>query len=385
MPTARSWPDGQLIVPENETLAYIRRQPTRKVGGIGKATEKILASINITTVEDIWERRVVLRALCEALTWYERFDFFLSVAMGLDYELSSGIGPSRGLPPSPGDIAAGEALKAPPRRAIGVERTFPPTSNLNILYHRLNLVCRSLAADFEHERANASIGGIGVRPGRCITLKIKFASFNAITRSHRQSKYLSTQEQFYEQAKRLLDIEWKKLGGFRVRLLGVRLSEFTPEGQLRLDEMQTLHANNAVSDAKATQLMACLGANRTGNADDESNWSDYGDCDFHCEHDDCDCDCDCESDLEEDFIARKISAFRDGRVDNPDVEQRSKDSAQRKAFAELCKPTPPAERRIQPDVGSNASSCSNDDGIVRFESTDPGFSLDNLMFVHQKK
>mmetsp|Transcript_4979 Transcript_4979/g.7890 ORF Transcript_4979/g.7890 Transcript_4979/m.7890 type:complete len:321 (+) Transcript_4979:45-1007(+) len=255
-----------MVVPFDSTLEYVHRQVVRKIGGIGKATERLLAGINITTVRDLWERRYTLRALCEALSWYERFEFFLSVSMGMDYVSSSGMGPCRGMPPS-ADVkhrnltkAARPVIALPPRRAIGCERTFRPTSNLKILRHKLNIICHSLAEDIEEERRKAESSGgsdAKVRPGRCITLKIKFASFDVVTRSHRQPRYLHKWDELYAAALALLHEEWNRRKGFRARLLGVRVSQFTPAGHLKLGGMiqqptsagDALPCNATVGDA----------------------------------------------------------------------------------------------------------------------------------------
>eukprot|EP00466_Bigelowiella_natans_P003462 jgi/Bigna1/73187/fgenesh1_pg.23_\ len=256
-------PNGQMVVPFDSTLEYVHRQVVRKIGGIGKATERLLAGINITTV---------------------RTSFLVP---GMDYVSSSGMGPCRGMPPS-ADVkhrnltkAARPVIALPPRRAIGCERTFRPTSNLKILRHKLNIICHSLAEDIEEERRKAESSGgsdAKVRPGRCITLKIKFASFDVrgiehyclnlgrgswrtwmiqVTRSHRQPRYLHKWDELYAAALALLHEEWNRRKGFRARLLGVRVSQFTPAGHLKLGGMiqqptsagDALPCNATVGDA----------------------------------------------------------------------------------------------------------------------------------------
>ncbi|GAB5360157.1 hypothetical protein AAMO2058_000603500 [Amorphochlora amoebiformis] len=134
--------------------------------------------------------------------------------------------------------------------------------------------------------ASGEVGG--VRPGRCVSLKIKFASFETITRSHRQPSYVSNREEIYKAARKLLDAEWSRRSGFRARLLGVRVSEFIPKGYMNITDVFLSQAPKSVRGANSSILEAESGKSEKipeGSRDLKDD-GDLARLDVHCKHPD---------------------------------------------------------------------------------------------------
>ncbi|KAK0408423.1 hypothetical protein QR680_003946 [Steinernema hermaphroditum] len=104
------------------------------------------------------------------------------------------------------------------RKSISVERMFQPQENIASLLQIIEGHCDELIN---------SLSSHGIEGGRSATLKIKFASFDSITRCVSVDFLISTAEQFYPIMESTLKKECD--GKVQMRLLGVRLSklEFT--------------------------------------------------------------------------------------------------------------------------------------------------------------
>uniref|UniRef100_A0A8R1DFB5 DNA polymerase kappa n=1 Tax=Caenorhabditis japonica TaxID=281687 RepID=A0A8R1DFB5_CAEJA len=186
-------PNGQFVL-QNERSAimeFLTDLPIRKVGGIGRVSEAHLQSMEIRTVGDMLLKKSIL-PLCFSPLAQESF---LRIALGLSGR------------PSASD---------PRRKSISVERTFTPTSDFSLLCEEHKEICRMLEED---------VRKVGIIGGRTITLKLKLASFDVLTRSLTPSEVVTSLEDIQKYSMELLEKE----KGQEIRLLGVRLSQLVFE------------------------------------------------------------------------------------------------------------------------------------------------------------
>jgi DNA polymerase kappa len=75
-------PNGQFYLKPSRSsiLSFIRKTPIRKVNGIGKATEYLLAhALDVETCGDLWEKRALVKYLFSEI----QFNFLISISLGL--------------------------------------------------------------------------------------------------------------------------------------------------------------------------------------------------------------------------------------------------------------------------------------------------------------
>lgn len=176
-------PNGQFVLPftRESVVSFIQRQPVRKIGGIGKVMEKILAAIGITTGKDLFTHRAILFHLFTEKTapWLLRTC-----------------------------LAIQEYREATERKSFSRERTFRNVSDPQLLEKICSDVCGYLADDMERGRMGA----------RTLTLKLKCADFSVRTRSVSFASTLKTKDELFEHAVEIL----RKELPLTLRLLGVR-------------------------------------------------------------------------------------------------------------------------------------------------------------------
>uniref|UniRef100_A0A915EBB0 DNA polymerase kappa n=1 Tax=Ditylenchus dipsaci TaxID=166011 RepID=A0A915EBB0_9BILA len=194
-------PDGQFQLENNrdKIVNFMRSLPIRKVSGIGRVTEAILLGLDIKLCGDLFAKRAILKLLFSEIS----SEWFLHVALG-----SSGSGWS-------------DSEEDSHRKSISVERTFAPQKDIGILLETTRKLCQKLFA---------SIFKSSIEGGKSVTLKIKFASFDVVTRCHSTDFLVKSADVLYPIVETLLKKEIKSSNA--VRLLGVRLStlKFITEG-----------------------------------------------------------------------------------------------------------------------------------------------------------
>lgn len=212
-------PNGQHFVgpKEKEIQDFIRPLPIRKVNGIGRVMEKTLfGTCGIETVKDLFNARADVQFLFKEAT----ASFLLRASIGYsdankhreDVDDESG---------------GADALQ---RKGISHERTFPPTSSWSELCNKLSNITQSLVEDLRQRN---------LMP-KTVTLKVKLASFDIITRAVTRNVALSFDQNSSQSASAqdLVDIAVTLMKeakaktakcGFSVRLLGVRCSNFQLE------------------------------------------------------------------------------------------------------------------------------------------------------------
>ncbi|MEZ7898021.1 MAG: DNA polymerase IV [Flaviflexus sp.] len=187
--SAHAKPDGFLLVPEIETLAFLGDLPIGALWGVGDATQKRLASRGITTVLDI-------RELSK-----DDLERMLGKSGKKLWELANGI-----------DHRPVESTRV--EKSIGKEETY-----FDLLTTRSEVETRMLHQSHECARRLRERHLVAWR----VSIKIRDASFTTITRSHTLVAPTNLASEIYRVATSLLEMP---RGG--VRLAGVRVENIEP-------------------------------------------------------------------------------------------------------------------------------------------------------------
>lgn len=196
-------PNGQMRIPaDTEAIAtFLHDLRIRKVPGIGRVMEKILNGLEIDTCGDMKSQLVLLYKLFSETS----FNFLLYTALGLG-ETS---------------LKSTSSELQLDRKSISVERTFNTMSRYGEMQEKLNELSELLATDLDELDLK----------GRSVTLKLKMASFEIISRSKSSTQYISTASELFSVAKSLLHAEFSSRSthgldaGLKIRLMGLRLSD----------------------------------------------------------------------------------------------------------------------------------------------------------------
>lgn len=185
-------PDGLTILRPEDVPPFLRQLPLSRIPGLGKETLKKLASLGLRNVGDA-------QAYSEDF-WVERF----GKVGGALYRRCRGL-----------DERPVEPYTAP--KSEGAENTFERDTN-----DPEELKTWLLG---QAERIGASLRKHGWR-GRTITLKVKYADFTQITRSHSLPEPTDVTRVIYEIGARLLDELAPKA---KLRLIGLSVSNLDNE------------------------------------------------------------------------------------------------------------------------------------------------------------
>jgi DNA polymerase IV len=203
--SGRAKPDGMIVVPAGQAVAFLHPLPVSALWGVGERTEEALTRLGLRTVADIAHTPVdtLRRALGDATGSHLH-----TLAWGQD----------------PRTVVPEQAEKS-----VGAEETFArdiddPAAILRELLRLSERVAERLR----------SAGAVG----RTVVLKVRFADFTTITRSRTLPEHTDVAQNVYAVAREL----YLALGldRARLRLVGVRMEgladEATSHHQLALDE-----------------------------------------------------------------------------------------------------------------------------------------------------
>jgi DNA polymerase-4 len=198
-------PDGLLVVPRDQVVAFLHPLPVAAVWGVGQRTEEILHQFGLRSVGDL------------AHTPVATLERALGSAAGRHLaDLSWGRDPRVVVPTEPD-------------KSVGAEETFSTDVDDPVIVRRELL---RLA-----ERTAARLRASGYA-GRTISVKIRFADFRTITRARTLPEPTDVARTIYQVASEL----YAALGlqRVRLRLVGIRVEHLvgadTQPHQLALDE-----------------------------------------------------------------------------------------------------------------------------------------------------
>ena len=189
-------PDGLVEVASGQEKGFLAPLPVAKLPGVGRKTEQALRAMGITSIGQ-------LAALPPELV-KSRF----GAAGMMIHHYASGVDNREVEPP-------GEA------KSISRETTFAQdTLDRGFLQATLRYLCERVGAELRHQNKQA----------RSITLKLRYADFETITRRLSSKEATDADEVIFAGAARLLD---RALAGKRelVRLLGVEVSNLVSDGK----------------------------------------------------------------------------------------------------------------------------------------------------------
>jgi DNA polymerase-4 len=196
-------PDGLYVIKPNEVEAFINELPVEKFFGVGKVTARRMQQQGIFKGNDLKQKN-----LADLIRLFgKNGNFFYEICRGIDNR-----------PVNPERI----------RKSFGKERTFEEDlTNLDDIHSTLQDITDMLW----HDLLRTSV------KGKTLTIKIKYADFQQITRSKTFSREVESDDQIFSTAKEVLNSVFVQ--GNRIRLLGITLSNLTqPEHDDHSDNNQ---------------------------------------------------------------------------------------------------------------------------------------------------
>ncbi|AWB86703.1 DNA polymerase IV [Mycetocola zhujimingii] len=192
--SGRAKPDGLLVIPPAETLAFLHPLPIRALWGVGAKTEESLHRLGLSTVGDVADTPLatLTRAVGEAT----------GVKL---HELSHGRDARR-------------IVTATSEKSIGHEVTFDVdvTDPARVRLELLRLADQ-VAVRLRKSGASA----------RTVAIKVRFEDFTTVTRSRTFSEPTNVGRRLFEGANELLTV--LGIDGRAIRLIGVRAEQLTDE------------------------------------------------------------------------------------------------------------------------------------------------------------
>lgn len=194
--STQSKPDGLLLIPHEDTVAFLHTLPAQALWGVGAKTRKVLADMGIHTVAQIANTPVhMLRRVLGATGDHV-------------HRLSWGIDP-RAVTPVRID------------KSIGSEETFAEDTRDDEILHRELL---RLA-----HRTGQRLRSAGYL-ARTVAIKIRFEDFSVITRSRTLSVPINSAQLLYQEGLKLFQAVGKR--PMAVRLIGLRGEGLELAGQV---------------------------------------------------------------------------------------------------------------------------------------------------------
>lgn len=181
-------PDGLKVITPQEVESFVEALPIGKFYGIGKVTEKKMATLGIKTGADLkdWPEIDLIRHFGKVGSYY------YGIARGIDER----------------EVKAHRI-----RKSIGAENTFAEDhDDIHWMHGQIEEIAEKVS-----NRLNKSN-----TKGRTITLKVRFSNFQRITRSQTLIQSVSESQTIASVAKELL--VQTEAGIRKIRLLGITVS-----------------------------------------------------------------------------------------------------------------------------------------------------------------
>jgi DNA polymerase-4 len=184
-------PAGLTVIPPQDVAAFMQNLPVRKIHGVGPATEKRLEALGIRLCTDL--RTATLASLEDAVGSWAKW--LKEAAYGLDFR---------------------HVESKRKRKSYGRETTF--ARDIRDLAELESELAQLL------EQTIADIRRINLKP-RTITLKVRYANFERVTRSCSPGHHLVNRDDMMAILQSLLR-EKTEAGRRPMRLIGLSLSRF---------------------------------------------------------------------------------------------------------------------------------------------------------------
>jgi DNA polymerase-4 len=185
-------PGGITVVVPERVLEFMENLDVRKIFGVGPATEKRLHEIGISKCRDLWD--VPIKKLEAQLGSFAHW--IADAARGIDER---------------------EVETSWERKSLGREETFAADIlDMPLLKQALMNLSKDVAESLAEEEF----------VGRTIVLKVKYADFQQITRSHSLPSATASSEEIFTCAQKLLS-EKTEAGKRKIRLVGVSVSNLS--------------------------------------------------------------------------------------------------------------------------------------------------------------
>ena len=209
-------PNGLVVVRPEDLVARVHPLPLSRIWGVGKKSAEQLQRLGLHTIGDVAGMDV------------ERMRAFLGSFADHIHRLAHGL-----------DDRPVEPYRE--AKSIGQEHTFNED-----VRDRETLETMLLA---QAEKVARRMRRTGVE-GRTVTLKLRYAPWQTITRSQTMAQPTQLEKTLYDVAKQLL--AKCKLGpGDAIRLIGISVSGFTAEGQLAEAEIEQAQQLSLFDEAPA--------------------------------------------------------------------------------------------------------------------------------------
>jgi DNA polymerase-4 len=186
--STRCKPDGMLVVPAQDVVAFLHPLPVAALWGVGEKTEKELVRLGLHLVGDIANTpvRTLARALGEATGHHLH-----ALSWGRDER---------------------SVVPHEPDKSIGAEETFGrDTDDPEVILREVLRLSAKVAARLRAARV----------AGRTVTVKVRFADFTTLSRSRTMTETTDVTREIYRTAAQLFT--GLGLQRARVRLVGVRV------------------------------------------------------------------------------------------------------------------------------------------------------------------
>jgi DNA polymerase kappa len=227
-------PNGQLLIPNDHEsiIRFLHPLSTRKVSGIGRVTEKILRAFGITTVQQLYAERALVRFLFDRNPSTCRF--LISASYGCSSSTTSD---------------EKDSDESNQQKGISRERTIPSGKTWAEVTAKLEDVARLLSEDMGKKQLSA----------RTIYVKVKLHTFDLLShgRTLPDGTFVHSAKDltriatalFHEIRQKEVDSKGAKAGKssntsntdrglFSVRLVGIRCTNFKTESSLEHGEFR---------------------------------------------------------------------------------------------------------------------------------------------------
>lgn len=198
-------PDGLFVIRPESALAFIEQLEVRKFFGVGKVTEKKMHALGIYTGADLKKLD-----LLQLRTHFGRSaQYYHNIVRGIDER--------------PVKVHR-------ERKSLGKEITFADNVvNKKQIWNKLQSIADKIEETMKARQLLA----------RTVTLKVKYANFQLITRSKSGDVQIQSKDQILEILPELL--KKTEIGKRPIRLIGITLSSFNAESsKLTLNEGETV-------------------------------------------------------------------------------------------------------------------------------------------------